>query len=170
MSFFIKIINLFIIGILMAVIVYPVLHELAHSITCVLFGAEIIEVNLFPCPSVLCNVDGVSNIGVIAIGISGVVLPFVFAMIGKTNKFWIWYIKYVIKLISALAFIISAISTICFLTGRPLSNDDTTQLLLVWGNNKWICLIAFIGLSIIAVFELVKERPLEKCLKNFGLI
>lgn len=170
MSFFIRIISLFVIGILMAVIVYPILHELAHSIACVLFGAEIIEVNLFPCPSVLCNVDGVSNIGVIVIGISGVVLPFIFAMIVKTNKFWIWYMKYVIKLISALAFIISAISSICFLTGRPLSNDDITQILLVWGNNKWICVIAFIGLSMIAVLELVKERPVKRCLENFELI
>ena len=78
--------------------------------------------------------------------------------------------KYVIKLIIALAFIISAISSICFLTGRPLSNDDTTQILLVWGNNKWICLIAFIVLSIIAIIELVKERPVKRCLENFELI
>lgn len=170
MSFSIRIINLFVIGILMATIGYPILHELAHIFACMFFGAKIIEINLFPSPNILCNVSDVSNIRVIAIGISGVVLPFVFAMIVKTNKFWIWYMKYVIKLISALAFIISAISSICFLTGRPLSNNDITQILLVWENNKWICVIAFIGFSIIAVLELVKEKPVKKCLENFELI
>ena len=170
MKFFLKISCLFIIGIITAVIVYPILHELSHSIMCIFWGAEIIEINMLPYPSVLCNVSDVDTIGTIVIGMSGMLLPYIFVNIIKVKFFWIWYATYIVKVISALAFVISNISSFCFLVGKPWPNDDTTQILMMWGDNKWIFLVILIILSIVAVFGLVSEKPLKKCFENFDMV
>ena len=151
----------------MAVVVYPILHELSHSITCIVLGAEITEINIFPYPNLLCNVSGINTIGTIAIGMSGILLPCIFANIIKVKFFWIWYPIYVVKVISALAFVFSNISAFCFLVGKPWPNDDTTQILMLCGDNKWIYLVVLTMLSIAAVFGLVNENPIKKCIENF---
>ena len=169
MKFTIKISGLFIVGAI-AVLIYPVLHELSHSVMCVFLGAEIIEINIFPYPSVLCRVSNVDMIGTIAIGISGMILPYAFVNIIKVKNFWLWYAAYMVKVISVLTFIVSTISSFCFFAGNPWPNDDTTQILMMWGDNKWIFLVFLTILSIVAVFGLVNEKPLKKCIENFDMV
>ena len=72
----IKAIGLFIVGLAVAVIVYPVLHELAHSLVAIAVGARVVEINILPVPSVLCDIQAVDNTGIVAIGMSGMLLPF----------------------------------------------------------------------------------------------
>ena len=56
------------IGFFMALIGYPFLHESGHIVASVLVGAEVLELTLFPVPSVLCDVTGVDTIGLVIIG------------------------------------------------------------------------------------------------------
>lgn len=165
----IKAIGLFVVGLFVAVIAYPVMHELAHSLVAILVGARIIEINILPMPSVLCEVGSVDSAGIVAIGMSGMLLPYFLSAVFKPKNFWLWYANYVVKGISALAFTISTISTMCFLTGNPLPNDDTTQTLMTWSNGKWICLTISLGFAIFAIIRMIQERPLAHCMRHFDM-
>ena len=166
----IKAFGLFVVGLAVAVIVYPVLHELAHSLVAIAVGARVVEINILPAPSVLCDIQAVDNTGIVAIGMSGMLLPFFLSAVIKPTSFWLWYANYIVKGISALAFTISTISTMCFLTGKPLRNDDTTQTLMTWSDGKWICLAISLGLAIYAIVRMIKERPLAHCMRYFDMI
>ena len=169
MKYTMKAIGLFVVGLIVAIIVYPVIHELAHSVVALAVGAKVIEVNIFPVPSVLCDVQTVDSPDMVVIGMSGMLLPYFLSAVIKPRSFWVWYANYVMKGISALAFLISTISTICFLFGNPLPNDDTTQTLMVWSNGSWICLVASFSLAILAIVKLIQERPLVRCMSYFNI-
>lgn len=165
----IKAIGLFVVGLFVAVIAYPVMHELAHSFVAILVGARVVEINILPMPSVLCDVRSVDSTGMVAIGMSGMLLPYFLSAVIKPKSFWMWYSNYIVKGISAIAFIISTISTLCFLTGNPLPNDDTTQTLMTWSDGKWICLVISFSLAILAIVRLLQEKPLANCIKYFDM-
>ena len=135
----IKAVGLFIVGLVVAVIVYPIMHEVAHSIVA------------------------------IAVGMSGMLLPYFLSVVFKPKNFWLWYANYIVKGISALAFVISTISTACFFMGAPLPNDDTTQILAVWPNGKWICLLLSISLAVLAIARLIREKPFIQCMRCFNI-
>lgn len=164
-----KAIGLFVVGLTVAVIVYPVLHELAHSLIAIAVGARVIEINILPVPSVLCDVKSVDSTGMVAIGMSGMLLPYFLSAVIRPKSFWLWYANYIVKGISALAFVISTISTVCFLAGSPLPNDDTTQTLMTWSGGKWICLVISFSLAILAIVRLIQEKPLANCIKYFDM-
>lgn len=165
----IKAIGLFIVGLTVAVVVYPLMHELAHSIVAIAVGARVIEINILPIPSVLCDVGSVGSTDMVAIGMSGMLLPYFLSVVFKPKNFWLWYANYIVKGISALAFVISTISTVCFLVGNPLPNDDTTQTLMTWSDGKWICLVISFSLVIFATVRLIREKPLVHCMRYFGM-
>ncbi len=167
MKLAIKIIALFLVGLFMAIIVYPIMHELGHSATAMLVGAEVIEINLFPLPNVLCDVARTDKIGIVFIGLSGMSIPFFISAVIKPKYFWIWYANYILQGISALAFIIATISAICFITGNPMPNDDITQVLTLWSNGQWLCLAVSIVMSLLAIFKLAKEKPFIRCIQYF---
>ncbi len=165
----IKAIGLFIVGLVVAVIIYPVMHEVAHSIVAIAVGAKVVEINILPIPSILCEVDSVDNTGIVAIGMSGMLLPYFLSAVFKPKNFWLWYANYIVKGISALAFVISTISTACFFMGTPLPNDDTSQILAVWPNGKWICLLLSIILAVLTIVRLIKEKPFVHCMRCFNI-
>ena len=165
----IKAVGLFIVGLVVAVIVYPIMHEVAHSIVAIAVGARVIEINMFPIPSVLCEVGSVDSTGIVAIGMSGMLLPYFLSVVFKPKNFWLWYANYIVKGISALAFLVSTISTVCFLVGSPLPNDDTTQTLMTWSGGKWFCLVISISLTILAIVRLIQEKPLAHCIRHFDI-
>ena len=165
----IKAIGLFVVGLTVAVIVYPVMHELAHSVVAIAVGARVLEINILPVPSVLCDVKSVDSTGMVAIGMSGMLLPYFLSAVIKPKNFWVWYANYIVKGISALAFVISTMSTMCYLAGNPLPNDDTTQTLMTWSGGKWICLAISFGLAIFAIVKMLQERPLTRCMRYFDV-
>lgn len=165
----IKAIGLFIVGLTVAIVVYPLMHELAHSIVALAVGAKVIEINMFPIPNVLCEIGSVDSTGIVAIGMSGMLLPYFLSVVFKPKNFWLWYANYIVKGISALAFVISTISTVCFFMGAPLPNDDTSQVLAVWPSGKWICLLLSIILAVSAIARLIREKPFVHCMRCFNI-
>lgn len=163
MKVMLKSIGLLMTGLFVAVIIYPLLHELGHSIMAVLVGASVLELKLFPIPYVLCSTDGMDMVGQVIIGTGGIILPLIISQIKVCSNFWLWYAQLLLKGISVLAFIISAISTILFMKGSPLQNDDTTQILQIWPNGIWIILLLSVVMSVIISVSIVKEKPLIKC-------
>ena len=168
MKYVIKVSALFLVGLLMAVIIYPIMHELGHSLTAVLVGAKVIEINLLPLPNVLCDISNTDNTGIVFIGFSGMVIPFLFSAVIKPKGFWLWYSNFVLRGISALSFVVAIISTLSFIAGSPMPNDDITQILLLWQNGQWLCLVTSVFFATMAVWKLVKEKPFNRCFEYFN--
>ena len=57
-----------------AVLLYPALHELGHSLATLVFGGKVIEFHLLPLPNMLCDGSSVGNAGLVTIASSGVAL------------------------------------------------------------------------------------------------
>lgn len=160
-----KSIGLLITGLLTAVIIYPLLHELGHSVMAIMVGASVLEMELLPIPYVLCSTDGTDIIGQVIIGTGGIIMPLIISQIKVCSNFWLWYTRLLLKGISVLAFIISTISTILYINGNPLPNDDTTQILQLWPNGIWIILLLSVVMGITVSVSIVKEKPLKNCIE-----
>lgn len=162
-----KSIGLLIVGLMIAVFFYPFIHEFSHSIIALLVGAEIFEFNILPVPNILCNVSKVDDVGIVAIGLSGMILPFLFSAVIKPKRFWLWYANFLIKGISVLAFLISGIATISFMSGKPIPNEDITQVLGIWQTGKYAILVVLVLLVCAALISIVKDKPIRRCIEYF---
>lgn len=162
-----KTVALFVVGLAVAIIIYPTMHELSHSVIAIMVGAKVMEINLFPLPNVLCDVTGVDNTGIVLIGLSGMTIPFLVSAVIKPKSFWVWYANYVLKGINFLAFTIAIISSIDFIGGKPLPNDDLTQILVLWSDGQLFCLMLSVGMTIFSICKLISEKPLVRCYDYF---
>ncbi len=162
-----KAIGLLFIGLIMAIIVYPILHEIGHVVITVLTGGEVVDLSLLPLPYVSCNIGTVSDFGKVIIGFGGMLLPFAISIAIHSKNFWIWYSNFVLKGICMLSFAISMIAVICYATGHPMANEDITQVLDVWSGGIWFCFALFLYAIIVAIVITAKEHPLQRCLNYF---
>ena len=72
-----QVVGLFSIGLFTAILLYPTLHEAGHSLLALIVGAKVVDFNLFPIPSIMCDVFGVGNTGMIVMGLGGIIIPYV---------------------------------------------------------------------------------------------
>lgn len=98
-----KCVALFVVGVIVAVFVYPILHELGHALSAIAFGVKIKDVSLFPLPSVLCEFNGQSSIVIAFIGFCGILVPSVITFLYVPNNFWFWYVWLMMKCITMLS-------------------------------------------------------------------
>lgn len=155
------------IGLVAAIIVYPFTHELGHSIAAWISGAQIYEFHLFPIPNVLCRFDSMNLKSVVFVGFGGMLFPTVLTGIRSPKTFILWYFWFVIKGICALSFLASLWALTFFQTGLEIANDDMIQVLRFAPEYRAIYLGTMIGLLIKTVVQLVRAKPLEKCMKYF---
>lgn len=94
------------IGLFIAIILYPFLHESGHSLAAFVVGADVTEFCVLPVPYVMCNVASLTEIQQMIIGVSGMAFPIIIALVIPKRWFWTWYIRFVLLGISLLAFII----------------------------------------------------------------
>lgn len=148
-----KFILLFIIGLSVAIIFYPFLHETGHSITALILGAKIIDFQIFPIPSVLLEMNSsTSKMDFLTIGISGMLLPFVISFLLLSNSFWKWYVKIALRLICIISFISGMISIFAYQKGSILQNDDIVILLQ---NSPQYTLFYFVILVLLLILAII---------------
>lgn len=152
--------TMLIVGLIVTIVVYPILHELGHSIVAILFGAEVLEFNIFPYPNVLCNIKSVSSTGIIAISIAGCAFPILFA-VKSPSKFIGWYTCFTIRWVCVLSYLISIVSVILFQLGMPVQNEDITHALIEKPQYVFAYLIFYLILMIVSVLLIVKSNPME---------
>lgn len=155
-----RISTMLIVGLIVTIIVYPILHELGHSIVAILFGAEVLEFNIFPYPNVLCNIKSVSSIGIVVISLGGGVFPILFAIISP-SQFIGWYTCFTIRWVCVLSYLISIVSVILFQLGMPVQNEDITHALIEKPQYAFAYLISYLILMIVSVLLIVKSNPME---------
>lgn len=152
-----------IVGLCVAIVIYPAMHEMGHSVAAVISGAKVLEINLFPVPSLLCNVGRVSAIGIVFISISGSIFPLLL-VIFSPKRFIGWYSCFTIRWISLLSYIISEVSIILFFCGIPIKEEDITYALLENQQYAWIYMLLYLLLIIVTSVLIVQSKPIEKLL------
>ncbi len=164
-----KLLGLFVTGIFTAVIIYPLLHELGHCFVAVSVGAEVVDFNILPLPSVLCNVFNVKKGGIAAIGLGGILFPYLISFALRPKTFLGWYSNSVVRLVSLLALTISLVSIILWLGGTTLVNDDIIQVLNRLKKGSAVFFSLFLTLLIFGIFKIATDKPLRKLLRYFKL-
>lgn len=164
-----KILGVLFSGIFTAVFLYPFVHETGHALAAFAVGAEVKKFNLYPLPSVLCNIGALDNYEIVLIGLGGMLLPFISVAFVQPKGFWISYIIFVMRGICLLSFLISFISIILFYNGGEISDDDMTQILQIDSSNGLLYASILIVLFILTSILIVKSHPLQKCYKYFEI-
>ena len=149
-------------GLFIAILGYPFLHELGHSMVAILMGASVEDFRLFPVAYVLCDIHGIGVFGQVLIGVSGILFPFICGIIIHCKNFWLWYVGLVLNIISTIAFTISIVS--CFLFEKnPIRQVDITQILTINAIPKMFWVIVFLVLIIWSAFRIINSRPITRC-------
>ena len=86
-----KLILMTAIGLFVAIVGYPLLHELGHSLAAVLLGGKVLDFQLLPLPNILCDSTGLSTLFISIIGLSGMALPFLVSVCIRTKGYYLWF-------------------------------------------------------------------------------
>ena len=165
----IKLIRMVVLGLFIAIIIYPLLHEFGHLLIAIIVGANLVEFNLFPLPNVLFDVSEISIMSNVMIGSGGIFLPFIFSITINSKKFWLWYIGFTIDIITCISFIISVVGCVLFSVSKPIENEDITQILYLCPDAIVLWMMIFIILIVYATYRMWKSHPIKRCLKYFEL-
>ncbi len=167
----IKLAGILFLGLLTAVFIYPFLHETGHSAAALLLGTQVLEFNLLPFPNVLCNMTSISKIGIAFTGLNGTVFPiafsFVISRLSENKSFWIWYITFILNGIGLLSTAISVTAVFLFNIGRPIANEDITQILQFIPNSSFYVLLLMTAIAVRLIIKIKSDKPIKKCLAYF---
>lgn len=156
-------------GLAVAIIIYPFLHEGGHSLATFLVGANVVEFEILPLPYVMCNVTALTNGQQIAIGVSGMLLPLLAAVLIPRKWFWSWYLRSVLFFISLLAFSISVI-TLILPNGATINpQDDMLRVASLMSGSRMtliLCLIVCVALIVVLA---ILDGPAKMICRKFGI-
>lgn len=158
-----------IVGLFTAVLLYPALHELGHSLATLMFGGKVIEFHLLPLPNMLCDGSSVGNAGLVTIGLCGMLIPFLISISFKPKHFTVWYVMQLIKGISSLAFALSLISLCGRRFGFRIANDDIITALNFWPDGSTFFVITIIAFLLLAIYSICQQQPLKRLYKYFEI-
>lgn len=161
---FLKIIYIFVVGLFVAVFVYPIMHEMGHLIATLAVGGNVAEIRIFPVAYTKCDVFSVNSFGKAIIGLSGMIFPMFFAWI-RFKKFYIWYPMFVLRGIVLLSLIISVVSIVLFYSGITVANEDIVQILQICDGHSSIVIGTVFGMTILSVILFLTDRPFRQFLK-----
>ena len=162
-----KYVGLFFVGLFVAIIIYPFLHEAGHSMAAILVGAKVIDFNLLPLPYVICEVSNLNKTSMILIGLAGMFVPALISVIVRPKSFWFWYCNLVIKIICFLSFVISFIAIALYLFGVIIKNEDIVQVIDIWNNGVFVLIITMVLSMIGIIRSIMLQKPLIKIMNYF---
>lgn len=164
-----KYFGLLAVGLLTAIFLYPFLHELGHTCAAIIFGRQVCDFRLFPIPSVMCEMDITNELAVIVVGFSGMLLPYLVSLVPPRKTFWIWYLWLIISGICLLSFAVSIAGIFMYVSGGPMTNEDVTQIMKFADEYYVLYLAILIVLSVIRSIQIVRSKPIKRCMKCFGV-
>lgn len=164
-----KCLGLIAVGLLTAIFLYPFLHELGHVIAAIAVRSDVKGFQLFPLPSVMCEMDVANKFSCIAIGMGGMILPYAISFVVPMKRFWLWYIWLIMSGICLLSFAISIAGVFYFRIGSPIANEDITQIMLFADEYYILYLAILIGLSVFRIIQIVRTRPIRRCMREFDI-
>lgn len=164
-----KAIWLLFIGLLTAVVIYPFLHELGHTLAAIIFKNRVCNFRLFPLPSVTCEMDSTDKFAFSVVGFGGMFFPYLLSVVFPKKHFWLWYLWVVISGICLLSFMISIVGIVRYKLGTPIANEDITQIMTRSEEYYVLFLVILIFLSAIRIAQIIHSAPIRRCLKEFNI-
>ena len=165
----VKTLEIMVLGLAVAVFVYPFFHELGHVLFAYLSGIKVLEFNILPIPSVLCNMSDASVLQYLLIGLGGMIFPFIVSVAFHPKHFVWWYIDFVVRIISMIAFGISIVGIIMYKTNAPIRNEDITTTLHavpdLWVSLLLLCILA----ELVLILSIIKSQPIKHIEKFYGI-
>lgn len=168
-SDYLKIFGIIAVGLGTALLLYPFLHELGHTLAIIATGGEILEFHLFPLPNVLCELKEYTAFNTIIVGFSGMMLPFLVSAIPNHKNFWVWLSNLYLKSISLLSFLISTAVVVLYQCGIPIQNDDMTKVMDAYPKAGCVYVLILLALSIFTIWQMITDNPLKHILSYFDL-
>lgn len=164
-----KCVGLLMVGLFVAVIVYPFLHEVGHSVVAILVGGKVIDFNILPLPYVVCDLSRTEKAATVFIGLAGIFFPAILSKIINPKSFWLWYGNIVMRGICLLSFIISFVAIIFNSFNIKVENEDIVQVINVWKGGTFILAILMLFAIIIIIHSIIKQKPIDKILIYFKI-
>lgn len=164
-----KCIGLLAVGLLTAIFLYPFLHELGHVTAAIFLGTNVCDFQLFPVPSVMCEMDTTNELAFVIIGFGGMILPYLVSCVSPGKNFWLWYLWLVISAICLLSFVVSIIGIVLYKMGDPIANEDITRIMEYSNEYDTLYLGMLIVLIILRVVQITRTNPIRRCLKEFNV-
>lgn len=161
--------GLFVIGLLTVILFYPFFHEIGHIITVMALDYKISTVQLLPLPCVICEMDMSNEFAMVIVGFGGILFPYLISLIFPKKYFWLWYFWLVISGTCLLSFAISIIGIVFYNLGKPINNEDITQIMVHSGENYIHYLVMLISLSALRIIQIINTKPIKRCLKEFNV-
>lgn len=161
MGDFQKLPGLLLIGLAAAVLIYPVLHEMGHVLTTVLWGGRVVQLQLRPPASVLCCFSSVNTDGQVIAGLGGMLLPFLLTISVRPTGISGRLICLYMQGICALSFLISAVSALLFLCGRSFPGEDMTGVLRLQPHCGDLYLAGSLLLTAISAADIALRHPIH---------
>lgn len=167
-----KFITMLIISLIIAIFMYPFVHELGHSFACILLGINVIDFEVLPIPYILCDMTFANKIDTIIIGNAGNLMPAFIVYITylfKIKNFNIKFARFYFNCCCIISYIVTIISIIITKSGNfdLVYQDDVAQLVNIY-DNIWIQhLLIYIVLIIISLIMIIKNKPIKTLLKHF---
>ncbi len=149
------------VGILVAGVGYPLLHEGGHSLAALCVGGAVKDIRLLPTASVLCRMP-THPTGIAAVGLGGILLPPAVAALLPHRRFWGWFVRYILLSVCLLSLVLALAAVGCFQVGVPLPREDVTQILRYAPQSLPYLYAVLIGTLTVVSLLWARARPLSR--------
>lgn len=164
-----KVIFTMIIGLTIAIVIYPFIHELGHFIACKLVGAEVSKFSVLPA-FVECNILNLSKHDIISIGVSGNLLPtiicIIMTLIVKPKNIYVWYIKTHFTFTCWLSWVLSLVNIIAVKLGYEDTNivntEDIASLVIRYADISTWCFSLCIVMIVISQTCIINKTAINQ--------
>jgi len=156
-----------VIALIVAIFLYPFLHEAGHVIAAFVTGMEVLEMHVLPLPFVVCRMEGIQRWCVISVGFAGMLFPYLLTLCKAPKHFWSWYVWILLKSINLMAFLISLAAIMMCLIGIPLEHEDITKVMEIVPEYYGFYCMFFVISALFEVIQMVRSEPLKRCRKEF---
>lgn len=152
--------GVFLIGLLTATVVYPLLHEVGHCLAALLVGGKVHAWQLLPLPSVTCEMTGVDSLGLMLVGLGGILLPLLFTWLIYLKRPCLRLLGVYLNGICFLSFAISLYACVQFRVGTAPVNEDITKVLMLYPEKTDVLMAALAVLMATVMVQVVLARPI----------
>lgn len=150
-------------SLLVAVLLYPLLHECGHALASILLGVDVLEFNLRPpLASVVCDMTNASNLDIIIIGLSGNLLSTLVVIILyliNIENFCLWFMRLYLCIVCILSYGLSIVNLL--IHDISDNTDDIFRVASMYPKTKVLCVVMCIVLLGVTIFLVVKSKILS---------
>jgi len=156
------------IGLLVAVFFYPLIHESGHIIATLLTGGKFISMAWLPAPNVLCEVDSTNNAALAITSLAGMMFPMLLILPFYKSKGSLRFGVLIFNAVTVLSMIIGLSVIILRMFGTITPNDDITAFIDFTG---WLLptLFILIGLTTITILQFILLKPKQTFMAILGI-